>query len=72
MYRIKLLKTHTHEGQVHFAGHVLEVDEMTASWLIKHNVGKVADEIASSPSEEQASSSVEAPAKTKPNRKIKE
>ncbi|SFL93244.1 DUF7210 family protein [Nitrosomonas communis] len=72
MYRIKLLKTHTHEGQVHFAGHVLEVDEMTASWLIQYSVGKAADEIASSSSEDPASSNIDVPTKNKPNRKVKE
>lgn len=72
MYRIKLLKTHTHAGQVHFAGQVLEVDEMTASWLIQHGVGQAADENASSSSEDPAPSSLEVPVKTKPNRKVKE
>lgn len=66
MYRIKLLKTHTHEGQVHFPGQVLEVDELTASWLIQHGVGKVAEETTSTAAVEPA-----AP-KTKPNRKVKE
>jgi hypothetical protein len=65
MYRIKLLKTHTHEGHVHFPGSVLEVDEMTASWLIQHGVGKVAEETIRTAVEPAAP-------KTKPNRKIKE
>lgn len=66
MYRIKLLKTHTHAGEVHFTGSVLEVDELTASWLIQHGVGKVADETANTAVNEPIAH------KTKPNRKVKE
>lgn len=66
MYRIALLKTHTHAGQVHFPGHLLEVDEMTANWLIQHGVGQAAGEAANTAVNEPA-----AP-KTKPNRKVKE
>lgn len=66
MYRIKLLKTHTHAGEVHFAGSVLEVDEITASWLIQHGVGQAAEETIRTAAVEST-----AP-KTKPNRKVKE
>ncbi len=66
MYRIKLLKTHTHAGQVHFAGSVLEVDEMTASWLIQRGVGLAAEEATSTTVNNTAT------ARTKPNRKMKE
>ncbi len=66
MYRIALLKTHTHAGQVHFPGHVLEVDEMTASWLIQHGVGQAAEETMDTAAVESATQ------KSKPNRKIKE
>lgn len=72
MYRIKLLKTHTHAGEVHFPGSVLEVDEMTANWLIQHGVGKAADEIAGPSPENLATPSIDVAAKTKPNRKVKE
>ena len=67
MYRIKLLKTHTHAGEVHFAGSVLEVDEMTANWLIQHDVGQAAEAA-------NTATAVNEPAtpKTKPNRKVKE
>lgn len=42
MHRIELLMTHTHANEVHFAGHVIEVDEITARWLIEKGVGKPA------------------------------
>jgi len=66
MYRIKLLKTHTHAGEVYFANSVLEVDEMTANWLIQHGVGKAAEETMDTAAVESATQ------KSKPNRKIKE
>ena len=44
MFRIELLKTHTHANEVHFAGHVIEVDEITARWLIERGVGKPVDD----------------------------
>ena len=44
MHRIELLKTHTHANEVHFAGHVIDVDEITARWLIEKGVGKPADD----------------------------
>ena len=72
MYRIELLKTHTHASEVHFAGSIIEVDETTASWLIQYGVGKAVDEIASPTSEDLASPSTNVAAKTKPNRKVKE
>lgn len=37
--QVKLLKTHTHNGEVFFAGSVIDVDEMSAAWLINHGVG---------------------------------
>lgn len=70
MYRIELLKTHTHASEVHFSGSIIEVDETTASWLIQHGVGKSANEIANPSSEDLASSNMDVPAKT--NRKVKE
>lgn len=44
MFRIKLLKTHTHANEVHFAGHVIEVDDISARWLIERGVGKPVDD----------------------------
>ena len=44
MHRIELLMTHTHAKEVHFAGHVIDVDEITARWLIEKGVGKPADD----------------------------
>lgn len=44
MFRIELLKTHTHANEVHFAGHVIEVDEISARWLIERGVGKPVDD----------------------------
>ena len=40
MSRIELLKTHTHANEVHFAGHVIDVDEITARWLIENGTGR--------------------------------
>lgn len=68
MYRIELLKTHTHASEVHFSGSIIEVDETTATWLIEHGVGKSADAPINTTSGEPAT----ATAKTKSNRKIKE
>jgi hypothetical protein len=67
VYRIKLLKTHTHAGQVHFAGSVLEVDEMTASWLILRGVGQAAEETI-----DIAANDIATPKKSRTNRKVKE
>ena len=64
MYRIELLKTHTHASEVYFAGSIIEVDETTATWLIEHGAGKLADAPIDTTSNE--------PATTKTNRKIKE
>ena len=64
MYRIELLKTHTHASEVHFSGSIIEVDETTATWLIEHGVGKLADAASATTSDE--------PATAKTNRKIKE
>ena len=44
MHRIELLKTHTHANEVHFAGHVIDVDEITARRLIEKGVGKPVDD----------------------------
>ena len=44
MFRIELLKTHTYANEVHFAGHVIEVDEISARWLIERGVGKPVDD----------------------------
>lgn len=40
MHKIKLTATHTHAGEVYFAGDVIDVDETTARWLIEHGVGQ--------------------------------
>lgn len=39
MPRIELKVTHTHAGAVYPAGHVLEVDEHTARWLVERGIG---------------------------------
>lgn len=73
MHKIKLNATHTHAGEVHFAGHVIEVDETTAMWLIELGVGKPADGDVDTPdivSDNQDETSV--PPETKPQRKAKE
>ena len=44
MHRIELLMTHTHANEVHFAGHVIDVAETTARWLIERGVGKPVDD----------------------------
>lgn len=69
MHRIELLKTHTHANEVHFAGHVIEVDEATARWLIERGVGKPA---AAAPAPEAAATVAEALPETKSQRKAKE
>ena len=38
--QIELLKTHTHAGDEHGAGAVIDVDDSTANWLIEHGVGQ--------------------------------
>lgn len=68
MHKIALLKTHTHANRVYFAGHVIEVDEHTARWLIERGVGKPAD--AASPPQEGAAAGT-AP-ETNHQRKAKE
>lgn len=70
MHRIELLKTHTHAHEVHFAGHVIEVDEVTAKWLIERGVGRPADAAADTPPEDGAATGT-AP-ETKPQHKAKE
>lgn len=70
MHRIELLKTHTHAHEVHFAGHVIEVDEATAKWLIERGVGKPADAATDTPQEDGAAT--DAAPETKPQRKAKE
>jgi|GEM_PF-4863307 len=39
MPKIELKVTHTHAGAVYAAGHVLEVDEHTARWLVERGIG---------------------------------
>jgi hypothetical protein len=68
MHKIVLLKTHTHANRAYFAGHVIEVDDHTARWLIERGVGRLAD--AASPPQEDAAAGT-AP-ETKPQRKAKE
>lgn len=40
MPQIELLKCHTHAGVEQRAGSVIDVDELTAQWLIEHGVGQ--------------------------------
>ena len=40
MPQIELLKRHTHAGVEQRAGSVIDVDELTAQWLIEHGVGQ--------------------------------
>lgn len=42
MPKLKLLVAHTHAKVVYPAGHVLDVDEHTARWLIDHRIGEPA------------------------------
>lgn len=42
MTKLKLKVTHTHAGVAYPAGHVLDVDEHTARWLIDHRIGEPA------------------------------
>lgn len=42
MPQIELLKRHTHAGVEQGAGSVIDVDELTAHWLIEHGVGQAA------------------------------
>jgi hypothetical protein len=72
MYRIKLLKTHTHANEVHFAGSMIEVDEATATWLIERGVGKFAVRVDDTAPQAPAATRAEAPPKTRPQRKTKE
>lgn len=39
MPRIELKVTHTHAGVVYPAGHVIEVEEHAARWLIERGIG---------------------------------
>ncbi len=41
MPRIELKVTHTHAGVAYTAGHVIDVDEHTARWLIDHKIGEL-------------------------------
>ncbi len=70
MFRIQLLKTHTHANEVHFAGHVIEVDEVTARWLIERGVGKPSDAAAGTPPDEGAATGTAS--ETQSQRKAKE
>ena len=40
MPQIELLKRHTHAGVAQRAGSVIDVDELSAQWLIEHGVGQ--------------------------------
>ena len=42
MPQIELRKIHTHAGVEQGAGSVIDVDELTAQWLIEHGVGQAA------------------------------
>lgn len=66
MPKIKLNFTHTHAGVVYPAGHVIDVDAHTASWIIKNGVGKIVDPQVA---QETATADIR---ETKPKRKAKE
>lgn len=38
--KLRLLQAHTHAGQRYAAGHVIEVEESTAAWLLEHRVAE--------------------------------
>lgn len=40
MPKLKLKVTHTHDGVAYPAGHVLDVDEHTASWLTGRHIAE--------------------------------
>ena len=42
MPQIELRKIHTHAGVEQGAGSVIDVDELTAQWLVEHSVGQAA------------------------------
>lgn len=42
MPQIELLKRHTHAGVEQDPGSVIDVDDLTAQWLIEHGVGQAA------------------------------
>jgi hypothetical protein len=44
MPTLKLKVTHTHAGVAYPAGHVIDVDEHTARWLIEHQIGEPASQ----------------------------
>jgi hypothetical protein len=69
MHRIELLKTHTHANEVHFAGHVIDVDEHTARWLIEKGVGKAVDD---SPAVKETAAGTASIPETQSQRKAKE
>jgi hypothetical protein len=39
MPKLRLKVTHTHAGVAYPAGHVLEVDDYTARWLVERDIG---------------------------------
>lgn len=39
MPKLKLEATHTHAGVAYPAGHIIDVDEHTAQWLIDRGIG---------------------------------
>ncbi|WP_127476558.1 DUF7210 family protein [Sulfurivermis fontis] len=41
MPKLKLKVTHTHAGVAYPAGHVIDVDEHTARWMIDHQIGEM-------------------------------
>lgn len=40
MPKLKLKVTHTHAGVAYPAGHVIDVDDHTARWLIDHSIAE--------------------------------
>jgi hypothetical protein len=42
MPKLKLKVTHTHAGVAYPAGHVIDVDDHTARWLIDHSIAELA------------------------------
>lgn len=69
MPKIELKVTHTHAGTVYPAGHVIEVDEHTARWLIDHRVG---EPVTTSPVVQETAVGTATVPETQSQRKAKE
>lgn len=68
MPKLTLKVTHTHAGAVYRAGDVIEVDEVTASWLVEHGVGQ----LTAAPASQVAATEAAALPETRSQRKAKE